>query len=1291
MERQNRVLMWLIVLVPLVWAVLRIIPPEDRLKGGIDLVGGCSLLYEIDTAGLAPQDIRGLSEKVMRVLQRRVDPNAQLNLVWRPVGNTRLEVQMPRPPKKAQDRRREKDAATAKLTARNVGRREVELVLSSDAATRVQRLDELVRGVTERRPKLTALQETYDAYLAVKGGEDVDAEENARVAYEAAFGEVLATSLAPARLEDVFAIKETKQRSEQVGKLKTEHASYADLISEIEQKYDVWAAQKAALEDPSDLKRLLRGAGVLEFRILADRDATNPTMIAAPEGSTAQPIGTYSEQLQTRGSRPRTGDAYRWFPVEDPVAFLNLDRAENLEQVVQTGKQILEEYAGTWYVLAHNTSRYGLLRDARRKWKLKAARADRDESGRPAVSFTLDPRGGAQFHTMTRENIGRQLCIMLDDMAMSQAVIRSAIREYGQISGNFTPAETQFLVNTLEAGSLPGRLKDTPLMEKNIGPSLGRTNRELGMKAALYGLIAVAIFIVIYYLFAGLVANVALILNLIFVLGIMATLEATFTLPGVAGLILTVGMAVDANVLIFERIREERAKGVIFKRALKTGYEKALSTIVDANLTTLITCVVLGYVGSEEVKGFAMVLGFGIVTSMFTALFVTRLIFTTLMDLGWLKDLRMLRLIGHPNIDWLRLRTKFWPISLALVIVGLALFAVASEVDQASIYDIEFLGGTSVQIQLKEGVHMTDEEVRRRITSSGDKADASAMAWLQRAADDLRQADVSIGNTVNQFVVASDTLTSAQIAALMQTKGRNQRDALVDRLETGGVTIEANLCRFETKLVQESKPAADETDEEEITSERSMTLQEFQQARDAAVDYAEKAAGLLATARVQTVSEIEEEGAGAQGRFDTFEIITVETNKQLVQEAVLAAFGDRLDVEGRIAFAVVTDDRHPEGYFPITEQAHYLSDAIDTDAGFDVRRYKGGVVLVFDQLDPPQRIEDIKKRIKEIRLQPGYEQYKWREYAVFGLQSTGQATAGNETFTKVAMAVVDEQLPYYDDPEGRWTEAVAAPELEQATEALSAEKTLRKVIQFAPQIAEQTKTQAIMAVAVALIAIVAYVWLRFGTMQYGLAAIVALVHDVAITLGVITVTDYFHSGVIGRLLLLQDFKIDLPMIAAMLTIIGYSLNDTIVVFDRIRENRGKLPTLNAQMINSSINQTLSRTLLTSLTTLLVVFIMYVFGGPGVHGFAFALLLGVIVGTYSSVGVAAPLLYRPRLLHIVVYVLVALGLFGGIAVVASGSPTALIIAGVILAAALVWGIRVELRSDRDYSRLVAATG
>ncbi len=173
------------------------------------------------------------------------------------------------------------------------------------------------------------------------------------------------------------------------------------------------------------------------------------------------------------------------------------------------------------------------------------------------------------------------------------------------------------------------------------------------------------------------------------------------------------------------------------------------------------------------------------------------------------------------------------------------------------------------------------------------------------------------------------------------------------------------------------------------------------------------------------------------------------------------------------------------------------------------------------------------------------------------------------------------------------------------------------------------KTQAIQAMVLSLLAVVAYIWLRFGRLSYGLAAIVALVHDVTITLGLLALSYYVFDTAFGTTLLLSDFKINLAVVAALLTIVGYSLNDTIVVFDRIRENRGRLAEATPGIINDSINQTLSRTVMTSISTLLAVGALYIFGGDGVHGFAFCLLIGVVVGTYSSIAIASPILLMGR--------------------------------------------------------------
>jgi SecD/SecF fusion protein len=187
------------------------------------------------------------------------------------------------------------------------------------------------------------------------------------------------------------------------------------------------------------------------------------------------------------------------------------------------------------------------------------------------------------------------------------------------------------------------------------------------------------------------------------------------------------------------------------------------------------------------------------------------------------------------------------------------------------------------------------------------------------------------------------------------------------------------------------------------------------------------------------------------------------------------------------------------------------------------------------------------------------------------------------------------------------------------------ETSLPRVRQFDPSVGAEQKTRALIAIILSLFAIVTYIWIRFGDVRYGIAAIVALVHDVCITLGAVSACAYIAGTSIGGILLIDDFKINLAMIAAFLTLIGYSLNDTIVVFDRIRENRGKARQLNPNIITDSINQTISRTIMTSFTTFVVVLIMYIFGGAGLRGFTFAIGFGIMIGTYSSIAIAAPIL------------------------------------------------------------------
>lgn len=253
------------------------------------------------------------------------------------------------------------------------------------------------------------------------------------------------------------------------------------------------------------------------------------------------------------------------------------------------------------------------------------------QNGEPVVTFRFNASGARRFGDYTVANVGSPFAIVLDDEVVSAPVIRDAIQTgSGQISGNFTVEESTNLAVLLRAGALPAELSF--LEERTIGPELGADSIQAGRLASIVAFAAVLVFMVLSYGFFGVIANVALIMNVALIFGFLSALGATLTLPGIAGIVLTIGMAVDANVLIFERIREELKTARGPARAIELGYEKALSAIIDANITTFITAVILFMLGSGPVRGFAVTLGIGILTSVFTAIFVTRLIIVTWME-----------------------------------------------------------------------------------------------------------------------------------------------------------------------------------------------------------------------------------------------------------------------------------------------------------------------------------------------------------------------------------------------------------------------------------------------------------------------------------------------------------------------------------------------------------------------------------------------------------------------------------------------------------------------------------
>jgi len=272
--------------------------------------------------------------------------------------------------------------------------------------------------------------------------------------------------------------------------------------------------------------------------------------------------------------------------------------------------------------------------------QLVSASQSFDQSGQPAVSFRFNQSGSLAFGDATAQNVGRRFAIVLDDSIISAPNIRSPILGgSGIIEGGFTVQSASDLANMLNAGALPAEL--SPIEQRTVGPGLGQDSIDRGQTAIVIGFSLVIVFMLLAYGFFGLVSTAALVVNVALLLGALSGLQATLTLPGIAGIILTIGMAVDANVLIFERVREEYRLGRTVANALETGYSRALSAILDANITTFIAAAVLYMIGAGPVRGFAVTLGIGILTSVFTAFVFSRLLIAIWLRVSRPKTLAM--------------------------------------------------------------------------------------------------------------------------------------------------------------------------------------------------------------------------------------------------------------------------------------------------------------------------------------------------------------------------------------------------------------------------------------------------------------------------------------------------------------------------------------------------------------------------------------------------------------------------------------------------------------------------
>jgi len=1208
---KNMTLKIVFILVLVALAGWTLYPPSKTLKPGIDLAGGTSLIYEIDTHGLEVADKQDLAQRMITVLRRRIDPANIQNLVWRPQGSTRFEIQMPLASKEAREKREAYEQAETALLAKNVRPARILRSLDMPAEDRTPYFKELAMDDPNRLSILETLSKTYDERKTLRNkrdelftqlesseetlssaGLDIDqiaqkrsewlqlSDQNLREAlkeltdandtleqlkgytatyaawstvaedylekdaqYKEARAAIDKLNLSEDQLDYCLEIEQKKkERSEEIQKLKSEFSDRINEIDEVVKAFDAYREFRGRLDDPKDLQRMLKGAGILGYRIL-------PTA-GHPEVNTDQ-MATYLERLKEKGPGYASDSAYVWCEIEHE----NIEdwRAADREQ----RPTITGQFGGKNYVLASNKTNEVMLHGADVKdWKLEKAFPTSDRMGRRAIGFLLDDKGGMLFANVTGKNIDRPLCILLDGIAISAPNIDDRIYKQGVITGSFSQTEVEDMVNKLNAGSLPARLIEQPISVNTIGPSIGANNRDKGIIAGLIGLVAVMICMLAYYMLSGSIADVALLMNILFVLATMAGLRATFTLPGIAGIILTIGMSVDANVLVFERIREEQLKGSSLRIAIANGYQRAFRTIFDANITTFITAAILYWRASEEVKGFAIVLMLGIASSMFTALFVTRVVFDMLLSKRLIKDhLVMLRLIHKPNVNWMKSRPVFFGISAVLIAGGLLLFFTRNNVENNK-YDIEFTGGTNVQISLKDPMdRQTVEDKIRQIGTDLNNA-ALGTASVYR-----------IGETDKEYEISTTETNKITITVTLSQAGQQTVEDLSGKIRKAQGQFSGGL----SNLIVTQDPA----NPAEIVISTSQMNQSL--VRD-----------ILTTA------------------FPDAELSEPQVD-EVVNDAILTAFAGQLQIQENLQPNIASEERISE------ELINSYPELID---------FLGGVKFECE-IQKEVTGGEIIQRFKDLSFKPDMRDLQRYPYEILD-SSLNAITDPNQPVKSFVYVSAIPEASFRELAEDEWTRFVDN-EKAKVLAATQLETSLPRVRQFDPSVGAEQKTRALIAIVLSLFAIVTYIWVRFGNVRYGIAAIVALVHDVCITLGAVAACTYIASTSIGDLLMIGDFKINLAMIAAFLTLIGYSLNDTIVVFDRIRENRGKNRLLTPQTITDSINQTVSRTIMTSFTTFIVVLIMYIFGGPGLRGFTFAIGFGVIIGTYSSIAIAAPIL------------------------------------------------------------------
>ncbi len=1153
-----------LVIVVLLIAGLSIFPPEEKLRLGKDLAGGVSLTYTVDVPEGEDPDL--LIPRVIQVLTERINPSGLFEISFVRQGRDRLVVSMPLPSEAVQQLRDEFEAALEAVGDHDFDVAQFERAMRLRGEARTNALDAmmdtpgreaLLGPVRDAAQAVDRTRAAYDTAVAVEeaGGTAPDslddllaAAADAEVALDDVRSVALVNRVSP---EDM---REALNRSKDGARIEGEDGVFVELpsprdtaLETLQQQLEasggkgafdavlaaeaVYRGERKSLDDPDDLERRMASSGVLEFRIVSN---------SIEAGTNEQEL---RERLLERGPSSVNVPGLMWAPLNklsdwaDSTDDLNAIEADHVGYFrSQRGLIVqLRPEDGLYYVLLSDAP--GMRLTAQEgEWSLSRSFRTTDQLGRPAIGFEMDPRGATRLGDLTGNNLGRQMAVLLDGKVYTAPNLIGRISNNGQITGSFTSSEIEYIVKTLNAGSLQASLSERPISKSILAPELGKDNLTKGLTASLIALALVGVFMVLYYFVSGFVAMFALICNAVIILGAMSLNQASFTLPGIAGIVLTFGMAVDANVLIYERIREELLRGEDVKAAVRVAYQKVLSTIVDANVTNLIVCFVLAYTASQEIKGFAITLGIGVVATMFSALLITRIIFTLLIDKVKIKSLAQLPTavpvidrVLTPKINWIGLRPLFVVVSLALMGTGIGFMYM----QQDELLDTEFRGGTQVDLTLKT-------------LPDGSRATITRAEAQERVDQIYAAAQQVLGDPESS---TEEQLREAEWLVTLQNA-----DVVMINPEADGIT----------------------------------------------------------SSQVQIKSSASSDDPNA--RVD-----------RVLQTAIVDVFQDVVDAQPALAFSGSDATEWSSApVFPILD-AELGASIQEPEITNDVRPYIGGVAIILDGLTPAPTLESLEDRLTYVRRQASFaSEALRRSFDIIVLEGS------NDAVQRAAIVVHDSDIdPILD--QGRWQSELAQGEWTITREAIARAQTLAGVESFSPEIAATFRNQAIVAVALSFLLITMYIWARFGSVRYSLAALSCLVHDVIIAIGLIALAEILYKNFPALAAIgIQPFKIDLGLVAAILTIIGYSLNDTIIILDRIRENRGKLAYASKDVVNLSINQTISRTLITSGTTLIALLVMFIIGGEGIASFTYALLCGVLIGTYSSIAVAAPLVYTAKI-------------------------------------------------------------